>query len=165
MSIIDQINDLCETFKDDTKSIYCVNDYDIIPFVKLYMNCKLISSATVHDGSGGVTITSISPETWFDKLLPYLVNNVRIVTNSRSFILFSFSEKGISSTSHECNSMRFESDEKIVDFLTLERNEDLVLYYICKYVDLSTLQPQWLISYYLVKDPKAIRNRKINSIL
>lgn len=169
MSIIDQINDICDLYKlkdnQGLRNIYCVNDYDIIPFIKLYLNCKEISSNSVHDGSGGVTITSISPETWFEKLLPHLIHNIRVVTSSRIFSLLSFSGNGISSISHECKSIKFESDEKLIDFLSMERNEDLAVYYICKYVDLSTLQPQWIISYYLITDPRIIRGRKIDSII
>lgn len=166
--IIDQINDLCEL---NVHNIHCVNEYDITPFAKLYLNCKYISSSSIHDGSGGLIITSISPETWFDKLLPYLIDSVKIVTDSRRFQLFSFQLFSFSNNdqikvmAHECDIINFDSDEKIIDFLSTDRKEDLVIYYIAKYVNLSTLIPFWSVAYYLISNPKVIRDRKICSII
>jgi hypothetical protein len=166
MNLIECLNEGVSYLKESKFQIYPLNDYDIIPIIKLYSNCKEISSISIHDGSGGLTMTSISPENWFVDILPSILEGASMVVCSRVFVLLSLSDtgNGMMSVLFECKSQSFRSDSDLKEFISRKRNEDLAIYNICKYVDLSNLSPHWNINYALVGDTKSIRNKKINSI-
>ncbi len=165
MNLIKNLNDSISITDSLRHQIYPLNEYDIIPIIKLYANCKEISSNSIHDGSGGLTMTSISPENWFLNILPSILYGTKIIVCSRIFTLLSISDDEMLSTTYECKSESFKSDSDLIEFISKDRNEDLAIYNICKYVDLSNLKPHWNINYELIGDKKSIRNRKINSII
>ncbi len=91
MNLIECLNEGVSYLKESKFQIYPLNDYNIIPIIKLYSNCKEISSISIHDGSGGLTMTSISPENWFVDILPSILEGASMVVCSRVFVLLSLS--------------------------------------------------------------------------
>lgn len=173
MEFVDGMNDLLKNlnwsesnnWSSNGPSIHWCNDYDITPFIKLYGNCKYMDFPS--NGSSGMVSSTISPELWFEGILPHLISSVKAVSTSRNFFLFSIVGDKFTSTSKECESVRFSTDQEMIDFLTEKGSSDgdLVLYCIRKFIDLVDIKTYWVVNYSMITSPKITRERKIKSII
>jgi hypothetical protein len=147
------------TWKDFTPTIYRVDDKDFNALKVLYDNCYRMSI----DQNLNVEIATLSVDKWFSDLVPLILTSVDYISNSPLFQSYFIEDGKFLTSIHETYLKEFKSFNDMKDFIKREERFDLfVLFSVCKYVNLDTLEEKWIIRYGEIIDKNSKRNKKIN---
>lgn len=139
--------------------LYKVDNIDCSALFVLFENCHRMG----NESNNNVMMATVTPEVWFDDLVPTILSNVSFVTKLPSFQTISTEGKDLISAAYTVDSSEFSSINSLKDFLHEKGQLSiLVLYTIIQYVDLKTLKPSWVIRYKEIIDPQTIRDKKID---
>lgn len=143
------------------------NDLDASALKLFYDNC-------IRMGSGdnlNVTTATIHPVIWFSDFLSLFQEKIRIVSRASGFQLFriendSAGAKQIIGTNYICGSITFNSDSELTAFFEEKSSfGSLVVFALCKYLDIVTLKSHWVLRYIDASTKDEIRDRKIDSLI
>ena len=116
-----------------------------------------------NENNNNVMLATVTPEFWFDDLVPTILDNVSFITKLPGFQTVSLNGKDLVSQNWTCDKSEFQSIDSLKDFLVEKgRLSVFILYSIIQYVDLKTLKPSWFIRYKEIIDPQTIRDKKID---
>lgn len=138
-------------------NIHKVDEKDFQALKILYQNCKRIA----NDNNRSVELATLNPDKWFDRFVPTLFSSVDYVSESPMVSLFFFEDERLYSKSLETTWKDFDSYEDMEKFFTMERFSELVLFSICKYIDLDSLKESWQIRFGEIKTKEVERDKKI----
>ena len=138
-------------------NIHKVDEKDFQALKILYQNCKRIA----NDNNSSVDLATLNPDKWFDRFVPTLFSSVDYVSESPMVSLFFFEDERLYSKSLETTWKDFDSYEDMEKFFTMERFSELVLFSICKYIDLDSLKESWQIRFGEIKTKEVERDKKI----
>ena len=145
--------------KSDQITLYKVEWIDLSALFILYENCQRMG----NENNNNVMLATVTPEAWFDDLVPTILDNVSFITKVSGFQTISLNGKDLVYQDYACDKAEFESIELLKDFLIEKgRLSVLILYYVIQHVDLKTLKPSWFIRYKEIIDPQTIRDKKID---
>ena len=145
--------------KSEQITPYKVEWIDLSALFILYENCQRMG----NENNNNVMLATVTPEVWFDDLVPTILDNVSFITKLPTFQTFSLSDKDLLVQNYSCDKAEFQSIESLKDFLIEKgRLSVFILYTIIQYVDLKTLKPSWTIRYKEIIDPQTIRDKKID---
>ena len=145
--------------KSDQITLYKVEWIDLSALFILYENCQRMG----NENNNNVMLATVTPEAWFDDLVPTILSNVSFITKVSGFQTISLNGKDLVYQDYACDKAEFESIELLKDFLIEKgRLSVLILYYVIQHVDLKTLKPSWFIRYKEIIDPQTIRDKKID---
>ena len=145
--------------KSDQITLYKVEWIDLSALFILYENCQRMG----NENNNNVMLATVTPEAWFDDLVPTILGNVSFITKVSGFQTISLNGKDLVYQDYACDKAEFESIELLKDFLIEKgRLSVLILYYVIQHVDLKTLKPSWFIRYKEIIDPQTIRDKKID---
>jgi len=145
--------------KSDQITLYKVDPIDLSTLFILYENCNRMG----NESNNNVMIATVTPEAWFDDLVPTILNNVSFVTKLPSFQTISINGKDFIYSSYTCDKATFDSIDSLKEFLIQKgRLSVLIIYSIVQNVDLKSLNSFWLIRYKEIIDPQTIREKKID---
>jgi len=145
--------------KSEQITLYKVEWIDLSALFILYENCQRMG----NENNNNVMLATVTPEVWFDDLVPTILDNVSFITKLPTFQTFSLSDKDLLVQNYSCDKAEFQSIESLKDFLIEKgRLSVFILYTIIQYVDLKTLKPSWTIRYKEIIDPQTIRDKKID---
>ena len=145
--------------KSDQITLYKVDSIDLSALFILYENCNRMG----NESNNNVMIATVTPEAWFDDLVPTILNNVSFVTKLTSFQTISINGKDFINSSYTCDKATFDSVDSLKEFLIQKgRLSVLIIYSIIQNVDLKSLNSFWLIRYKEIIDPQTIRDKKID---
>ena len=149
----------CKEIKSELITLYKVEWIDLSALFILYENCQRMG----NENNNNVMLATVTPEVWFDDLVPTILDNVSFITKLPTFQTFSLSDKDLLVQNYSCDKAEFQSIESLKDFLIEKgRLSVFILYTIIQYVDLKTLKPSWTIRYKEIIDPQTIRDKKID---
>jgi hypothetical protein len=145
--------------KPENITLYKVDSIDISALFILYENSQRMG----NESNNNVMMATVTPEVWFDDLVPTILSSVSFITKLPNFQTISVSNKDLMAQTYACDKEEFDSLNSLKDFLN-ERGtlSVLVVYSVIQYVDLKTLKPSWFLRYKEIIDPQAIRDKKIN---
>lgn len=145
--------------KPENITLYKVDSIDISALFILYENSQRMG----NESNNNVMMATVTPEVWFDDLVPTILSSVSFITKLPNFQTISVSNKDLMAQTYSCDKEEFDSLNSLKDFLN-ERGtlSVLVVYSVIQYVDLKTLKPSWFLRYKEIIDPQAIRDKKIN---
>lgn len=138
-------------------NIHKVDEKDFQALKILYHNCKRIA----NDNNRSVELATLNPDKWFDRFVPTLFSSVDYVSESPMVSLYYFEDEKIWSKSLETTWKDFDSYEDMEKFFIKERFSELVLFSICKYIDLDSLKESWQIRFGEIKTKEVERDKKI----
>lgn len=145
--------------KSEQITLYKVDWIDLSALFVLYDNCQRMG----NENNNNVMLATVTPEVWFDDLVPTILSNVSFVTKVPGFQTVSFNGKDLVAQTYTCDKSEFQSLDSLKDFLVEKgRLSVFILYSIIQYVDLKTLKPSWFIRYKEIIDPQTIRDKKID---
>lgn len=145
--------------KSEQITLYKVDSIDLSALFILHENCHRMG----NENNNNVMLATVTPEVWFDDLVPTILNNVSFVTKFPSFQTISLNGKDLVTQTYACDAAEFQSLDSLKDFLVEKgRLSVLILYSVIQYVDLKTLKPSWFIRYKEIIDPQTIRDKKID---
>lgn len=145
--------------KSDKISLYKVENIDLSALFVLYENCHRMG----NENNNNVMSATVTPDIWFDDLVPTILNNVSFVTKFPVFQTISLSGKDLIQQNYNCDRDEFQSIELLKDFLIEKgRLSVFIIYSIVQYVDLTTLNKYWALRYKEIIDPQTIRDKKID---
>lgn len=145
--------------KSEQIVLYKLDSIDLSALFILYENCHRMG----NENNNNVMLATVTPEAWFDDLVPTIISNVSFVTKLPSFQTISLNSKDLVSQSYNCDKAEFQSLELLKAFLIEKgRLSVLILYSVIQYVDLKTLKPSWFIRYKEIIDTQTIRDKKID---
>ena len=145
--------------KSDQITLYKVEWIDLSALFVLYDNCQRMG----NENNNNVMLATVTPEVWFDDLVPTILSNVSFVTKVPGFQIISLNGKDLVAQAYTCDKSEFQSLDSLKDFLVEKgRLSVFILYSIIQYVDLKTLKPSWFIRYKEIIDPQTIRDKKID---
>jgi hypothetical protein len=145
--------------KPENITLYKVDSIDISALFILYENSQRMG----NERNNNVMMATVTPEVWFDDLVPTILSSVSFISKHPNFQTISVSNKDLMAQTYACDKEEFDSLNSLKDFLN-ERGtlSVLVVYSVIQYVDLKTLKPSWFLRYKEIIDPQAIRDKKIN---
>ena len=145
--------------KSEQVTLYKVEWIDLSALFVLYDNCQRMG----NENNNNVMLATVTPEFWFDDLVPTILDNVSFITKLPGFQTVSLNGKDLVSQNWTCDKSEFQSIDSLQDFLVEKgRLSVFILYSIIQYVDLKTLKPSWFIRYKEIIDPQTIRDKKID---
>ena len=145
--------------KSDQISLYKVDSTDVSSLFILYENCHRMG----NENNNNVMLATVTPEVWFDDLVPTILDNVSFITKFQGFQAISLNGKDFLNSSYICDKATFDSIESLKDFLIQKGQLSvLILYCIIQNVDLKSLNSFWSIRYKEIIDTQKIRDKKID---
>jgi len=143
------------------------NDLDASALKLFYDNCIRMGTSD----NSNITVATIHPVIWFNDFLSLFQEKIRIVSRASSFELFRIEndtagEKQIIATHYICGSITFNSDSELTAFFEEKSTFGaLVVFALCKYLDITTLKYHWVLRYIDASTKDEIRDRKIDSLI
>jgi hypothetical protein len=123
--------------KSEQIVLYKVDSIDLSALFILHENCHRMG----NENNNNVMLATVTPEVWFDDLVPTILSNVSFITKLPGFQTVSLNGKDLVSQNWTCDKSEFQSIDSLKDFLVEKgRLSVFILYSIIQYVDLKTLK-------------------------
>lgn len=149
-------------YKSDSCYVMAVSKIDISAISLLFENCTKCANVT----NGNVAIATLSLDTWFDKIIDVILDNVDFISKYSNFQLYSIDNNTISNTTYVTEYSKFETIEMVISFIEEKSKFNIfVVYSIVCYVDLLTLKYDWVIRYKEIQSTSSVRDNKIEYLI
>lgn len=117
-----------------------------------------------HDNNN-IEIASITPGLWMGQFLDKNYDKITYVSKNTNFHILKFESGEIYSKSYATTNLDLNSDEELDNFMNSGKWKKLVLFSICKYIDLKTMKTSYKLRYADITEKYEVIDNKINNIL
>ena len=138
-------------------NIHNVDEKDLQALKIFYQNCKRIA----NENNNNVELATLNPDKWMENFIPILLSSVDYVSLGPMIGIYYFEDGRLWTKSLETTWKDFNTFNEMVEFFTKERFSELVLFSICKYVNLDNLKESWQIRFGEISNKEIERDKKI----
>ncbi len=139
-------------------SVYLIDPIDISSLKILYENSKRMG----HDNIN-VKNASLDLEIWFPELIEKIINYIKLISKGPNFILYKIEGNNVVSRAYVVRDKRFETDiDLIAYFSELSKFQDIALFSITKYADLTTLSTYFIVRFIEILQKDEVRDMKLD---
>jgi hypothetical protein len=142
-------------------SIYPISELNIEGIEILIDNCMRMGSGQLNN----VQVASIDPSLWLGSFIDKHFNKLKFVTLSPTFTVTKLEGSSIISKSYTCNTISFNTEKDIDEFLNKNKWKTFVIFSIVKIADLSTMKTSYNLKYCDITEKNEERDNKINDVL
>ena len=147
--------------KEDV-SVYVNDDIDFTALKILYDNCLRVGTSD----NSNITVATVHPSLWFGELFEYIQKSVKLVTKVPVFQLMQIEDNQLVAYNKCVETREFYSDIELKEFFEEEcKYKSLVIFSICKYLDMMNLSTTWRIRCVNFLTKEEVRDRKLDSII
>ena len=134
------------------------NKYNLDGILYFIGNCREVLTENINYAKFDISL-------WLDDFLIKYYNNIKYITSVPQFDIDSIINDIYTTKIIKCKSIKFDSDEELDKFFIDNTNHILVLYTICKQINLKTLNISYNLRYADITTKEDLRDYKIDKII
>lgn len=142
-------------------SVYPISEYNLEGIKILLDNCMRMGS----EQNINVQLATIHPSMWLGKFLDRNWDKISYVTTNIQFNILKHDSGQIISKTYKVDSIMFDTDEELDNFLIDGKWKKFVIFSIVKYANLITMTCYYSVRYADITEKFEERDNKINEIL